>query len=748
MKSQLTYISISYLIFLLLSGNVRTEAENIYDTDLSVKHLDIFIKTDFQSNTVDAVVKATIENLSNNNVDNAEFLVCPGENDPDFGAEIKHIYLLDKNEKNNLSFAMQTTEDIYNKGNEWEIYVVSLDRPVKPREKLVLEFEYKMKGKTDHSSTPIFQSKEGLKELYLRGNDWKWCPTLYVKREKRVFPNIYKPSWTMRMEYPSEYLAVANGELVNRDIKGEVIKDKWKSAIDETPHAYISQYKVLKHEREGAMLEVYAHDEELLKKAAVNIDNFDRIFNLYVELYGDPGATIYRIVGSPTQGSGGMSMAMGQVIGPKIIENTSIVAHEMSHTWWGDLVTSYGEGSKFLREALAVFSEMYATGCINKEINFDDLIRERKRGCFCYYIAASKTSMQCPLIQQPGYDSNRTMKANYERGPLVLNHLRFILGDEVFFKCLKTFVENYKGKTVNIHDFIDTFNIVSGKDMTNDLKNLLWNPGYPSYRLIEFESNKEDSGYRTIVRIRNDGDYGLDCPLALEMKKGEERKVFRVEGRSGKKFEYKTDKEVIDITIDPDLTAFHYHPQQKVNLWLHYEPSGRSNWECYGKSYMYYLMGKYDKAIDTITEYFSNDMEKRKFKNIEELAVSNRNVPYLFMRGIYYLEYGDKDNAEKDIKTAFHHMLDVSLRFQDKTDWLTSSYRNAGIINKVSQEQYLSLLSLIAGREFSFDPGMDDEAKLQKIEEWKQWWEKEGRHKKLDLTPLKKRFEAHRKAVQ
>ena len=63
-------------------------------------------------------------------------------------------------------------------------------------------------------------------------------------------------------------------------------------------------------------------------------------------------------------------------------------------------------------------------------------------------------------------------------------------------------------------------------------------------------------------------------------------------------------------------------------------------------------------------------------------------------------------------------------------------------------DEYLSLLGLIAGREFFFDDTMNEEGRLQKINEWKQWWEEKGKQQKLDLNPLRERFEARRQAFR
>jgi len=726
--------------------SMQSPAENKYDTDLSITHLDISLKTDFQSNNVPTVVKAAIENTSQNPVDKAEFWICNAEwNDLDFGADVQHIYFLDDNKKTDLNFTIRKNEDNKNKDNEFNIYEIPFPQAMKPGEKLEMEFEYTMKGKSDYSSTPIAQSYDNKeeKELYLRGSDWKWCLSLYTKKEG--FPHL-PPTWTLRMEYPTGYKAVADGDLVEREEKEGITKDMWTSLENATPHVFIGKYMVVKRILDGLTLEVYCTDEDLLAKATDKLNDYIKIFNLYVQWYGHPGPSIYRIVGGGTEWSrsGGNGMVMGQVIDKKLLESKELVGHEMAHAWWGNLISTYGEGGKFLTEAMAEYSMNYVLGTLARDESVrDNFIRSIKSLVFCHYFTLSNPATLCPLIPQEGYNPQEVAKANYRKGPLVANQIRLILGDGIFFKSMKYFVLRSKNKKVNIEDFIDTINRVSGRDITSDLKNLLWSAGYPSYRLVSFDSTPKGSSYSTKVRIQNVGEYGLDCPLSLKMATGEKREIIKVDGREEREFEYITKYDVIDVVIDPEQTTFQYHPKQNIRLWkaldLNAPPfkGGKVNWVWYGKSYMYYSLGEYKKAVDTITEYFSYDMVQNNANDITELVrIEGLSRPYLFMRGIYFLAKGDKEHSEEDIKAVFPYLLTEP---QERIMYLV------GAIPKEDIDQCLALLSLIAGREFAFENGLDDAAKKRKIEEWRQWWEKEGKQKKLNLDPLKKRYEENRK---
>jgi len=53
------------------------------------------------------------------------------------------------------------------------------------------------------------------------------------------------------------------------------------------------------------------------------------------------------------------------------------------------------------------------------------------------------------------------------------------------------------------------------------------------------------------------------------------------------------------------------------------------------------------------------------------------------------------------------------------------------------EKQVISILNKITGKDFTLEPNLDEQSKRQEINEWKEWWEKEGKHKKLNLKELK-----------
>jgi hypothetical protein len=111
---------------------------------------------------------------------------------------------------------------------------------------------------------------------------------------------------------------------------------------------------------------------------------------------------------------------------------------------------------------------------------------------------------------------------------------------------------------------------------------------------------------------------------------------------------------------------------------------------------------------------------------------------YVFMRGVFFLALDDFQRAEEDIKNAFPYML-RALEHGPAVR-VPGGYYELGAIQRKDMGEYLDLLGLIAGRKFSFEKGLDDTGRKRILEQWKRWWEEEGKTRKLNLGALKQRF--------
>lgn len=143
-------------------------------------------------------------------------------------------------------------------------------------------------------------------------------------------------------------------------------------------------------------------------------------------------------------------------------DNDYIVAHEMFHHWFGDLVTIESWANLTLQEGFANYSEYlwkeYKDGR-------DDADYHRKNELEGYLGSVAQAGTH-PLIHY-GYHHDEEMfdGHSYNKGGLVLHMLRNLLGDEAFYAGLNKYLTDHQYTAVEVDELRMAFEDVTGKDL-------------------------------------------------------------------------------------------------------------------------------------------------------------------------------------------------------------------------------------------------------------------------------------------
>jgi len=501
MEKRKLFLLVITVCFFIRIINIPVWAEKKYDTDFIITNYDIILKTDFNKNEVNIQVKVDAKNVSKPS-NNIIIWLCSQGNTDDFSVIFNRISRIDDKKKLDLEFRQKEINGI-----NYPVYVIDLKKQIRHDEKFQLEFDYKIMGKQTEKCFPISKGTE--KELYLI-TDFKWLPMVNEVTIPGQFANLYKPTWSLKLIYPSFFVAAINGKLVKRHHRVGIIEDEWESIIGGFPQVFVSQYDVIRKKRGKFNLEIYYPQDKAIKDAANKLkDDIFEILEIYFKLYGNPGSSTYRLVTSYTPW-GAHGLFMGQVIHHSYLRINDIktIAHEIAHTWWGNLITSYNEGSKFLREAMANYSAAIALKKIKGEEYTKNFWRDCKwRAFFPFYLTLDNEKTHYPLIIQEGFDYRGSVYANYKKGAMVLRILQLELGDDTFFRVLKTIASRFRNSNITMKDFIGVLNQEAQKNMTPLIKNLCWETGYPIYSIKSFESKKKNGKFQTFIKIKNDGEF-------------------------------------------------------------------------------------------------------------------------------------------------------------------------------------------------------------------------------------------------
>jgi aminopeptidase N len=166
-------------------------------------------------------------------------------------------------------------------------------------------------------------------------------------------------------------------------------------------------------------------------------------------------------------------------IAHKEFSSDPLVAHELAHQWFGDLVTCKDWSNIWLNESFATYLEALYT---RKDKGEDEFIYELYSDLKSYLEEYRRYSR--PIVMRIYKDPDELFDSHsYPKGALVLHTLRNLVGEEVFRKALKTFLERYGFRNADTEDLRKAFEEASGRDLEWFFDQYLYSSGHPVVRV-------------------------------------------------------------------------------------------------------------------------------------------------------------------------------------------------------------------------------------------------------------------------
>lgn len=182
----------------------------------------------------------------------------------------------------------------------------------------------------------------------------------------------------------------------------------------------------------------------------------------------------------------------------------SVVAHELAHQWFGDLLTCYGWREMWLNEGFASF---YA-GRWHEHTDGRDAAAVDVRNWMDGALGDPAPLAPRRWTKIPGRDSGSV----YDRGASVLQMARVFLGDDVFDASIRAYVEQHKDRLVESEDLRRVFEDTSGRNLAWLFDGWVYDGGAPTLSA----SHTWDDG---VVRVGIDqsGDKRWPAPIEVEI---------------------------------------------------------------------------------------------------------------------------------------------------------------------------------------------------------------------------------------
>ncbi len=278
-----------------------------------------------------------------------------------------------------------------------------------------------------------------------------------------------KAAYTFRITVPKPYVVAANGLLKQTIDNGDTLTYVWET--DKLLASYlatvnIAQFKVQTDKGpNGLPIRSYfpsdatADETQPFARTADMIDYFSGLFGPYpFEAYGVVMADTDLGFALETQTLslfGRTSASRRRARGTPLEE---IAAHELSHQWFGDSVSLKDWRDIWLNEGFATYCEFLWEDHVSGGTVMSTVMRNIYR-----VVVRDENSASGTLDSPPATDLfNENV---YFRGALTLHALRVRVGDDIFFRILRTYAERYRYGNAATADFIAVAEEISGQKL-------------------------------------------------------------------------------------------------------------------------------------------------------------------------------------------------------------------------------------------------------------------------------------------
>lgn len=397
--------------------------------------------------------------------------------------------------------------------------------------------------KSIHNGSPVLYT---LSEPY-GARDW-W-PCKQDLNDKADSIDVY-------ITAPSQYISVANGiETTTPIISGPYKTTHFHhgypipaylvaiavtnySVYNQTGGTIPNQYPIINY--------IYP---ETLSSVKTQLDQTPLILNLYESLFEIYPFHNEKYGHAQFGWGGGMEHT---TVSFMVSFERDLIAHEMAHQWFGDKITCGSWKDIWLNEGFATYVAALVIENFDGQASF---VTEKNK---MINNITSKTNGAVYLTDAELTNVNRIFdsRLTYNKGAMVLNMLRFKMGDALFFQGIKNYLKdiNLAYKYAKTPDLQLHLEAVYGSSLAEFFNDWIYNQGYPIYNITAQNLGGGQAKF-TINQTQSDASvsyFEMPVPIRVFGTGGQQLDLVLNNTINGETFTENVPFTISSITFDPN----------------------------------------------------------------------------------------------------------------------------------------------------------------------------------------------------
>lgn len=290
------------------------------------------------------------------------------------------------------------------------------------------------------------------------------------------------------------------------------------------------------------------------------------------------------------------------------------LARETAFQWWGQGVGVKSFDDIWLSQGMSEFSTLLYLKDNGNETQYQQALQAELEKALAFEQSASIRQAPSQLDDQtPAYRS-----VIYNKGALVLNMLRQLMGEKPFDKMLTDLYEAYDGKNINLDEFEAFASKSAGRNLRFFFGQWVDSTGVPEFR-SEYRVLRTRDGFRVPGTVKQDLDtFEMPVEITLRTEAGNEKQTLMMKGTSAD-FDITTNSKPIEVLVDPDSRLLrsseelrqgvivrrgieHFREQEYVEAEQQFQAAIKLNrgnsWAWYNLGLLYMTQRNWNKALD------------------------------------------------------------------------------------------------------------------------------------------------------